>query len=90
MISGVSRGAFINSSTELYSQLKDRSKDLDAKRAAGKGFAGGTFGAFGNIAGNFGKNIKVGNWDLKTAAEIPSRITTIKATLSTRGLMPAR
>ena len=35
----------------------------------GKGFAGGTFGAFGNIAGNFGKNIKVGDGDLQAAAE---------------------
>lgn len=69
MISGVSRGAFVNSSTELYSQLKDRSRDVDAERVVGKGFAGGTFGAFGNIAGNFGKNIKVGDGDLRTAAE---------------------
>ena len=42
----------------------------------GKGFAGGTFGAFGNIAGNFGKNIKVGNGDLQTAAEAVASIFT--------------
>ena len=35
----------------------------------GKGFAGGTFGAFGNIAGNFGKTIKVGDGNLQTEAE---------------------
>ena len=33
-------------------------------------FLGGTFGAFGNIAGNFGKNIKVGDVDLQTVAEV--------------------
>lgn len=33
-------------------------------------FLGGTFGAFGNIAGNAGKEIKVGNGDLQTAAEV--------------------
>lgn len=43
---------------------------------AGKGFAGGTFGAFGNIAGNFGKNIKVGNGDLRTEAEAGASIFT--------------
>lgn len=42
----------------------------------GKGFAGGTFGAFGNIAGNFGKNIKIGNGDLKTAAEVGTNFIT--------------
>ena len=43
---------------------------------AGKGFAGGTFGAFGNIAGNFGKNIKVGDGDLQTEAEAGASIFT--------------
>ena len=69
LLSAIGSDAFVNSSTELYSQLKDRSKDLDVKRVAAKCFAGGTFGAFGNIAGNFGKNIKVGNGDLQTEAE---------------------
>ena len=76
LFSAIVRGAFVNSSTELYSQLKDRSKDLDAERVVGKGFAGGTFGAFGNIAGNFGKNIKIGNGDLKTEAEAGASIFT--------------
>jgi len=76
LFSAIGRGAFVNSSTELYSQLKDRSKDVDAERVIGKGFAGGTFGAFGNIAGNFGKNIKVGNGDLQTAAEAVASIFT--------------
>ena len=76
LLSAIVRGAFVNSSTELYSQLKDRSKDVDAERVVGKGFAGGTFGAFGNIAGNFGKNIKVGNGDLQTEAEAMASIFT--------------
>ncbi|WP_158333515.1 hypothetical protein [Campylobacter concisus] len=76
LLSAIGRGAFVNSSTELYSQLKDRSKDLDAERVAGKGFAGGAFGAFGNIAGNFGKNIKVGDGDLQTEAEAVASIFT--------------
>ncbi len=76
LFSAIVRGAFVNSSTELYSQLKDRSKDVDAERVVGKGFAGGTFGAFGNIAGNFGKNIKVGNGDLQTEAEAMASIFT--------------
>ncbi|WP_054195912.1 hypothetical protein [Campylobacter concisus] len=42
----------------------------------GKGFVGGTFGAFGNIAGNFGKNIKVGDRDLHTAAEVGTNFIT--------------
>ena len=33
-------------------------------------FLGGTFGAFGNIAGNASKTIKVGDGDLQTAAEV--------------------
>ena len=40
----------------------------------GKGFAGGTFGAFGNIAGNFGKTIKFGDGNLQTAAEAVASI----------------
>ena len=32
-------------------------------------FLGGTFGAFGNIAGNASKTIKVGDGNLQTAAE---------------------
>ena len=32
-------------------------------------FLGGAFGAFGNIAGNFGKTIKVGDGNLQTEAE---------------------
>ena len=31
LLSAIGRGAFVNSSTELYSQLKDRSKDVDAE-----------------------------------------------------------
>ena len=42
----------------------------------GKGFAGGTFGAFGNIAGNFGKTIKFGDGNLQTAAEAVASIFT--------------
>ena len=76
LLSAIGRGAFVNSSSELYSRLKDRSKDLDAERVAGKGFAGGAFGAFGNIAGNFGKNIKVGDGDLQTEAEAVASIFT--------------
>ena len=69
LFSAIARGAFVNSSTELYSQLKDRSKDVDKDRVFNKLFLGGAFGAFGNIAGNFGKNIKVGDGDLQTEAE---------------------
>ena len=69
LFSAMVRGAFVNSSTELYSQLKDRSKDVDAERVVGKGFAGGFYGLFGSLAGTGGKNIKVGNGDLQTAAE---------------------
>ena len=65
----VSRGAFVNSSAELYSQLKDISKDVDVERVAGKGFAGGFYGLFGSLAGAGGKTIKVGNGDLQTEAE---------------------
>lgn len=72
----VSRGAFVNSSTELYSQLKDSSKDVDKDRVFSKLFLGGTFGAFGNIAGNASKTIKVGNGDLQTAAEAGASIFT--------------
>ena len=39
-------------------------------------FLGGAFGAFGNIAGNFGKNIKVGDGDLQTAAEVGTNFLT--------------
>ena len=39
-------------------------------------FLGGAFGAFGNIAGNFGKNIKVGGGDLQTEAEAGASIFT--------------
>ena len=42
----------------------------------GKGFAGGTFGAFGNIAGNFGKTIKFGDGNLQTAAEVGANFLT--------------
>lgn len=76
LLSAIGRGAFVNSSTELYSQLKDRSKDVDKDRVFSKLFLGGAFGAFGNIAGNFGKNIKVGNGDLQTAAEAVASIFT--------------
>lgn len=69
LLSAIGRGAFVNSSSELYSQLKDRSKDVDKDRVFNKLFLGGAFGAFGNIAGNFGKNIKVGDGDLQTEAE---------------------
>jgi len=43
---------------------------VDKDRVFNKLFLGGTFGAFGNIAGNFGKNIKVGDVDLQTVAEV--------------------
>lgn len=69
LLSAIGRGAFVNSSTELYSQLKDRSKDVDKDRVFNKLFLDGAFGAFGNIAGNFGKTIKVGDGDLQTEAE---------------------
>ena len=49
---------------------------MDKDRVFNKLFLGGTFGAFGNIAGNFGKNIKVGNGDLQTAAEAVASIFT--------------
>ena len=76
LFSAIGRGAFVNSSTELYSQLKDRSKDVDKDRVFSKLFLGGAFGAFGNIAGNFGKTIKVGDKDLQTAAEAGASILT--------------
>ena len=69
LFSAIVRGAFVNSSTELYSQLKDRSRDVDAERVVGKGFAGGFYGLFGSLAGTGGKNIKVGDGDLRTEAE---------------------
>ena len=65
----VSRGAFVNSSAELYSQLKDISKDVDVERVAGKGFAGGFYGLLGSLARAGGKTIKVGDGDLQTEAE---------------------
>ena len=74
LLSVIGRRAFVNSSTELYSQLKDRSKDVDAKRVAGKGFAGGFYGLFGSLAGAGGKTIKVGDGDLQTAAEAVASI----------------
>jgi len=76
LLSAIGRGAFVNSSTELYSQLKDRSKDLDAERVVEKGFAGGFYGMFGSIAGAGGKTIKVGDGDLQTAAEAGASIFT--------------
>ena len=76
LFSAIGRGAFVNSSTELYSQLKDRSKDVDKDRVFSKLFLGGAFGAFGNIAGNFGKTIKVGDKDLQTAAEVGANFLT--------------
>lgn len=77
LLSTIGRGAFVNSSTELYYQLKDRSKDVDKDRVFSKLFLGGAFGAFGNIAGNFGKTIKVGDKDLQTAAEVGANFLTI-------------
>ena len=76
LFSAMVRGAFVNSSTELYSQLKDRSKDVDAERVVGKGFAGGFYGLFGSLAGTGGKNIKVGDGDLQTEAEAGASIFT--------------
>ncbi|WP_149710476.1 hypothetical protein [Campylobacter concisus] len=70
LFSAIGRGAFVDSSTELYSQLKDRSKDVDKDRVFNKLFLGGAFGTFGNIAGNFGKNIKVGDGDLQTELKV--------------------
>lgn len=72
----VSRGAFVNSSAELYSQLKDISKDVDKDRVAGKGFAGGFYGLLGSLARAGGKTIKFGNGDLQTAAEAVASIFT--------------
>lgn len=43
---------------------------MDKDRVFNKLFLGGTFGAFGNIAGNASKTIKVGDGDLQTAAEV--------------------
>ena len=76
LLSAIGRGAFVNSSTELYSQLKDSSKDVDKDRVFSKLFLGGAFGAFGNIAGNFGKSIKFGDGDLQTEAEAGASIFT--------------
>ncbi len=76
LFSSIGRGAFVNSSTELYSQLKDRSKDVDAERVVGKGFAGGFYGLFSSIAGAGGKTIKVGDGDLQTEAEAGASIFT--------------
>ena len=41
LLSAIGRGAFVNSSTELYSQLKDISKDVDVDRVFYKLFLGG-------------------------------------------------
>ena len=76
LLSAIVRGAFVNSSTELYSQLKDRSKDVDAERVVGKGFADGFYGLFGSLAGTGGKTIKVGDGDLQTAAEVGTNFLT--------------
>ncbi|WP_459829200.1 hypothetical protein [Campylobacter concisus] len=76
LFSAIVRGAFVNSSTELYSQLKDRSRDVDAERVVGKGFAGGFYGLFGSLAGTGGKNIKVGVGYLWTEAEAGASIFT--------------
>ena len=42
---------------------------MDTERVIGKGFAGGFYGLFGSLAGTGGKNIKVGDGDLRTEAE---------------------
>ncbi|WP_103620086.1 hypothetical protein [Campylobacter concisus] len=76
LLSAIGRGAFVNSSTELYSQLKDRSKDVDAERVVGKCFAGGFYGLFGSLAGAGGKTIKVGDGDLQTEAEVGTNFLT--------------
>lgn len=41
LFSAIGRGAFANSSAELYSQLKDISKDVDVDRVFYKLFLGG-------------------------------------------------
>ncbi len=76
LFSAIGRGAFVNSSAELYSQLKDRSKDVDKERVVGKGFAGGFYGLFGSLAGAGGKTIKVGDGNLQTAAEVGANFLT--------------
>ena len=77
LLSAIGIGAFVNSSsTEPYSQLKDRSKDVDKERVVGKGFAGGFYGLFGSLAGAGGKTIKVGDGDLQTAAEVGANFLT--------------
>ena len=43
---------------------------MDKDRVFNKLFLGGTFGAFGNIAGNASKTIKVGDGNLQTEAEV--------------------
>lgn len=49
---------------------------MDKDRVFNKLFLGGTFGAFGNIAGNASKKIKVGDGDLQTAAEVGTNFLT--------------
>ena len=49
---------------------------MDKDRVFNKLFLGGTFGAFGNIAGNASKTIKVGDGDLQTAAEVGTNFLT--------------
>ena len=57
LLSVVSRGAFVNSSTELYSQLKDRSKDVDKDRILIKAGVGGLIGYGASHIGKIGEKI---------------------------------
>ena len=57
LLSAIGRGAFVNSSTELYSQLKDRSKDVDKDRILIKAGVGGLIGYGASHMGKIGEKI---------------------------------
>ena len=57
LLSAIGRGAFVNSSTELYSQLKDRSKDVDKDRILIKAGIGGLIGYGASHMGKIGGKI---------------------------------
>ena len=55
LLSVVIRGAFVNSSSELYSQLKDRSKDVDKDGILIKAGVGGLIGYGASHMGKIGE-----------------------------------
>ncbi|WP_103648549.1 hypothetical protein [Campylobacter concisus] len=57
LFSAIVRGAFVNSSTELYPQLKDRSKDVDKDGILIKAGVGGLIGYGASHMGKIGEKI---------------------------------